>query len=79
MLLQVTSVDDIRLHCAEMGLEPLILRNRQEVKMIAAALTKMGFDLTSKAAVPLAYDPNCATGRCSGTFRDMMGGSDITR
>lgn len=74
----VTSVDDVRLHCAEMGLEPVAIRSRSEVAAISLVLMKMGFDLNSKLAVPLAYDPQCLTGRCSGTFRDLMLGNDVT-
>lgn len=55
------------------------MQNRKQVKMLAAALTKMGFDLTLNKAIPLAYDSNCSSGRCSGTYRDIIGGNDITR
>ncbi|CRH01558.1 LCCL domain-containing protein, putative [Plasmodium relictum] len=75
----INSVDDIRYHCAEVGLEPLILRSKYQLNSLILALKKIGFSLNGKINIPLAYDYSCDHGSCSGKFHDLMNGNiDLT-
>ncbi|CRG94563.1 LCCL domain-containing protein, putative [Plasmodium gallinaceum] len=75
----INSVDDIRYHCAEVGLEPLILRSRSQLNSLILALKKIGFVLNGKINIPLAYDYSCDHGSCSGKFHDLLNGNiDLT-
>ncbi|GAW82718.1 LCCL domain-containing protein [Plasmodium gonderi] len=75
----INSVDDIRQHCAEIGLEPLILRSKSQLNSLILSLKKMGFMLNGKNNIPLAYDYSCDHGSCSGKFHDLLNGNiDLT-
>ncbi|KAI4836902.1 LCCL domain-containing protein [Plasmodium brasilianum] len=75
----INSVDDIRQHCAEVGLEPLILRSKGQLNALILSLKKMGFALNGKINIPLAYDYSCDHGSCSGKFHDLLNGNiDLT-
>lgn len=76
---EINSVEDIRYHCAEVGLEPLILRSKNQLSSLILALKKIGFSLNGKINIPLAYDYSCDHGGCSGKFHDLLNGSiDLT-
>ncbi|CAD2110869.1 LCCL domain-containing protein [Plasmodium vinckei] len=75
----INSVDDIRKHCAEVGLEPLVLKSTDQLNSLIFALKKMGFILNGKINIPLAYDYSCNYGSCSGKFHDLLNGNiDLT-
>ncbi|CAG9474050.1 unnamed protein product [Plasmodium vivax] len=75
----INSVDDIRQHCAEIGLEPLILRSKSQLNSLILSLKKMGYTLNGKNNIPLAYDYSCDHGSCSGKFHDLVNGNiDLT-
>ncbi|SBT43802.1 LCCL domain-containing protein [Plasmodium ovale wallikeri] len=75
----INSVDDIRQHCAEVGLEPLILRSKGQLDSLILSLKKIGFILNGKMNIPLAYDYSCDHGSCSGKFHDLLNGNiDLT-
>lgn len=75
----INSVEDIKYHCAEVGLEPLVLRSKFQLQSVLTALKKIGFVLNGKLHIPLAYDYACDHGSCSGRFHDLLNGNiDLT-
>lgn len=71
----INSVNDIRQHCAEVGLQPLILRSKNQLNSLIISLKKIGYSLNGKVNIPLAYDYSCDHGSCSGRFHDLLNGN----
>eukprot|EP00917_Polyrhabdina_sp_WS-2016_P030995 GHVP01066040.1.p1 GENE.GHVP01066040.1~~GHVP01066040.1.p1 ORF type:complete len:1216 (+),score=222.31 GHVP01066040.1:1271-4918(+) len=76
----VTSLEDILLRCAEIGLEPLSLSSRTEIYTVIRAISREGFDLSKgNLGIPLAFDLSCNVGKCKHVFRDLATGKDVTK
>ncbi|PFH37677.1 F5/8 type C domain-containing protein [Besnoitia besnoiti] len=74
---KVDSLGSIRLRCAEVGLEPLVLRSADHLQAVKDAIELIGY--SGSGVIPLAYDYGCINGRCTGSFRDLYSGStDLT-
>ncbi|KAH8741485.1 hypothetical protein FG386_000255, partial [Cryptosporidium ryanae] len=71
----VSSVSDIRKYCSHVGLEPLVLRNIEQVSGIKAALGIMGYKLSEGSGIPLAVDYGCFDGKCTGSYQDLRDGT----
>ncbi|VWU49342.1 LCCL domain-containing protein [Hepatocystis sp. ex Piliocolobus tephrosceles] len=71
----VNSVDDIKRYCAEVGLEPLILKSESQLNSLIVSLKRMGYTLNGKINIPLAYDYSCDHDNCSGKFHDLLNGN----
>ncbi|KAL5367487.1 CpCCp1-like protein [Cryptosporidium parvum] len=77
--ISVTSVSDIRKYCAHVGMEPLVLRNIEQISGIKSALGIMGFKLSEGSGIPLAVDYGCLDGKCTGSYQDLRDGTtDLT-
>ncbi|KFH14020.1 F5/8 type C domain-containing protein [Toxoplasma gondii MAS] len=74
---KVNSLASLRLRCAEVGLEPLVLRSADHLQAIKDATELIGYG--DSGVIPLAYDYGCLNGHCTGSFRDLYSGStDLT-
>ncbi|KAH7650306.1 hypothetical protein FG379_003378 [Cryptosporidium bovis] len=71
----VSSVSDIRKYCSHVGLEPIVLRNIEQVSGIKAALGIMGYKLSEGSGIPLAVDYGCFDGKCTGSYQDLRDGT----
>lgn len=69
--IKITSVVDIRYHCASKGLYPIEIKNIDTTKRITQLLITYGYDLGSPLIIPLGYDYNCDKGTCINSYNSL--------
>ncbi|XP_026193943.1 uncharacterized protein LOC34617699 [Cyclospora cayetanensis] len=71
----LASAYEVRQACASIGLEPLVPRALSHIHSATKAAKQMHLQLDGEEGIPIAHDPGCAAGQCSGSFRDFYDGA----
>lgn len=59
---------DLRHQCANLGLEPVEIRTKDQITIIKNYLSDIGVHLENKEFIPLGFDYGCEKGACIGKF-----------
>ena len=62
---------DIRAECAQLGLEPIQIKNLRILKIVHYLLKKLKYNLKENVIIPIGYDYNCDISKCSGNYKSL--------
>jgi len=65
----VKNLNDVRLMCNKIGLEPIEIKNIKMLEIIVNLLKKHNFDFGYSNIIPLGYDYSCDVANCSKIYR----------